>query len=31
VRNSIMSALTAEDWFDRLDWLYGGTGLSGSG
>ena len=27
VRNHIMSNLTPEQWFDRLGWLYGGTGL----
>jgi len=27
VRNSIMRAMTTEDYYDRLDWLYGGTGL----
>jgi salicylate hydroxylase len=27
VRNHIMSNLTAEQWFDRLSWLYGGNGL----
>jgi salicylate hydroxylase len=27
VRNHIMSNLTAEQWFDRLGWLYGGNGL----
>ena len=30
VRNSIMGALSAEDWYDRLEWLYGGTGLTGT-
>jgi salicylate hydroxylase len=29
VRNSIMQGLSANDWYDRLDWLYGGTGLEG--
>jgi 3-hydroxybenzoate 6-monooxygenase len=27
LRNAIMSAKTAEDWYDSLAWLYGGTGL----
>ena len=27
LRNAMMRALTAEDWYDRLEWLYGGTGL----
>jgi salicylate hydroxylase len=27
VRNHIMSNLTPEQWFDKLGWLYGGTGL----
>jgi hypothetical protein len=27
VRNHIMSNLSPEQWFDRLGWLYGGTGL----
>ncbi len=27
VRNAIMQAMTAEDYYDRLSWLYGGTGL----
>ncbi len=29
VRNAIMKAMTAEDYYDRLDWLYGGTGMAG--
>lgn len=29
-RNSIMRALSAEDYYDRLAWLYGGTGLTGA-
>lgn len=28
VRNEIMRSLTAEDYYDRLQWLYGGTGLT---
>ena len=27
VRNHIMSRMTPDDWFDKLGWLYGGTGL----
>ena len=27
VRNHIMENLTTEDYYDRLEWLYGGTGL----
>ena len=27
VRNEIMQGMTAEDYYDRLAWLYGGTGL----
>jgi salicylate hydroxylase len=27
VRNHIMSNLTPKQWYDKLDWLYGGTGL----
>ena len=27
VRNHIMSNLTPEQWYDKLAWLYGGTGL----
>jgi len=27
VRNSIMQGLSPNDWYDRLEWLYGGTGL----
>lgn len=27
VRNHIMSNLTPDQWYDKLDWLYGGTGL----
>jgi len=27
VRNHVMSALTAEQWYERLGWLYGGNGL----
>lgn len=28
VRNSIMRSMSAEDYYDRLEWLYGGTGLT---
>ncbi len=28
-RNAIMRALSAEDYYDRLAWLYGGSGLGG--
>jgi salicylate hydroxylase len=27
VRNHIMSNLTPDQWYDKLSWLYGGTGL----
>ena len=27
VRNHVMSRLTPEQWYDKLAWLYGGTGL----
>jgi len=27
VRNHVMSNLTPQQWFDKLEWLYGGTGL----
>ena len=27
VRDHIMSALTPAQWYDKLGWLYGGTGL----
>jgi salicylate hydroxylase len=30
VRNAIMSAMSTEDYYDRLGWLYGGTGLDQS-
>lgn len=30
VRNAIMSATSPEEWYDRLEWLYGGTGLEGT-
>ena len=28
VRNHIMSNLGPQQWYDKLDWLYGGTGLN---
>jgi len=28
VRNAVMKSMSAEDWYDRLEWLYGGTGLT---
>ena len=28
VRNAIMRAKTSEDWYDELEWLYGGTGIA---
>ena len=30
VRNSIMRSMSTEDYYNRLEWLYGGTGLSGA-
>jgi len=27
LRNAVMRSLSREDWLDRLEWLYGGTGL----
>jgi salicylate hydroxylase len=29
LRNAIMRAKSADDWYDTLGWLYGGSGLSG--
>lgn len=29
VRNHIMQSLTPEQWYDRLNWLYGSNGLEG--
>ncbi len=29
LRNSLMRAMSAEDYYDSLQWLYGGTGLVG--
>jgi salicylate hydroxylase len=28
LRNQIMKAKSAEQWFDALQWLYGGSGLA---
>ena len=28
VRNHVMAGITPEQWYDRLEWLYGGTGLT---
>lgn len=30
VRNAIMAARSQEEWYDRIAWLYGGTGLEES-
>ncbi|MEY8842197.1 FAD-dependent monooxygenase, partial [Cribrihabitans sp. XS_ASV171] len=30
LRNAIMSAKTAEEWYDTVEWLYGTTGLEGA-
>jgi 2-polyprenyl-6-methoxyphenol hydroxylase-like FAD-dependent oxidoreductase len=30
LRNQIMSAKTAQDWYATIDWLYGSTGLEGA-
>ncbi len=30
VRNEIMQSLSTEDYYDRLEWLYGSTGLAGA-
>ncbi|MDH5409818.1 MAG: FAD-dependent monooxygenase, partial [Alphaproteobacteria bacterium] len=27
LRNAVMGAMSPRDWYDKLDWLYGGTGL----
>lgn len=29
LRNTLLGARTDEDWFDSLQWLYGGSGLAG--
>jgi salicylate hydroxylase len=29
VRNAVICGLGVDDWYDRLAWLYGGTGLDG--
>jgi salicylate hydroxylase len=31
VRNAILRSFSAEDYFDRLAWLYGSTGLDANG
>ncbi|MEM8811335.1 MAG: FAD-dependent monooxygenase, partial [Pseudomonadota bacterium] len=28
VRNAVMSAKTPDQWYDAIEWLYGGNGLS---
>ena len=30
LRNAVMSARSAEDWYDQVEWLYGSTGLEGA-
>ncbi len=30
LRNAIMKAKTADDWYDQISWLYGSTGLGGA-
>jgi salicylate hydroxylase len=30
LRNAVMRARTAEEWYDQIDWLYGSTGLEGA-
>jgi salicylate hydroxylase len=30
LRNAVMSARSADDWYDQIDWLYGSTGLEGA-
>ena len=30
LRNAIMTAKSSEDYYGHLEWLYGGTGLTGS-
>ncbi len=30
VRNEIMGSLSTADYYDRLEWLYGSTGLTGA-
>ena len=30
LRNQIMSAKSADDWYDVLQWLYGSNGLDGA-
>ncbi|MFG1279876.1 3-hydroxybenzoate 6-monooxygenase [Xanthobacter autotrophicus] len=31
LRNAIMRSYTSDDWYDAVQWLYGGNGLTGSG
>ncbi|HAE01413.1 MAG TPA: 3-hydroxybenzoate 6-monooxygenase, partial [Rhodospirillaceae bacterium] len=28
LRNAIMRAKSTEDWYDEIEWIYGGSGLS---
>lgn len=30
LRNAVMNARSADDWYDQVDWLYGSTGLEGA-
>lgn len=30
LRNRVMSAKSADDWYDSIEWLYGSTGLEGA-
>ena len=30
LRNEVMSARSPTDWYDQIEWLYGGTGLDGA-
>ena len=30
LRNAVMAARGAEEWFDQVAWLYGSTGLEGA-
>lgn len=30
LRNAVMIARNADDWYDHIDWLYGSTGLEGA-
>jgi len=31
IRNEVMRAKSADDWYDIVQWLYGGTGLEANG